>query len=591
MSERADSPRVRPGPGRRHRRHRLPALLTALAALALPVVTAVPGVRADPVAPHGSVVPPRPATGYPVILGTPTYVASPNENCTNCIRNREVLAAHQAGSFIVAGGNFFEVRLQDGTVLQQKYLAAWNIDTKQLACRGQYVVNGIVRAVEPGGRAGTVYIGGDFTEVSGADRKVRPRVKVALLDLTTCSVVPTFVSTGADSRVSELELVGNRLFVGGDFTTIGGQPVRYVAELDAATGAARPGFSLRFGDSSLSSKIRGMGATPDGRRLIIGGRFGSVGDGVRTLTTQTAVVDISNTARPLLTAHSFTQTHPEYGSRPLGQSLQDVSVSPDGTMIGLAYGTATVSDYTYLVDAADRAQPVRWRKYLRDTGSGVAVSNNAFYVAGHFCKIDTGPGSTEVMSPRMGLNECTGSGMSGGAWRSHVAALSLTDGTPLAWNPGADSGFGGRELTVTSRGLLMGFDGQRVDDVTTGALAFLDLGAPVVADTTRPGDVVFSAPVPGSSVPNPVRISGSATDDRGVASFRIRIWAADGRSVQPNGTLGTTVHEFRPTASAGRFTIDVSMPPGTYAVEAKAVDTAGLASPNWVRVNVTRSGA
>lgn len=546
-------------------------------------------VTAAPPLPHPSVVPEVPARGYPVVLGTPQYVVS-NDNCFNCTVSREVYAADQAGSFIVSGGNFFEVELQNGTVLQQKYFAAWNIDTKQIACANQFTFNGIVRAIEPGPSASQVFVGGEFTTVAGADGVVRTRNKIALIDLNSCSVDLTFSSQGANGKITEAVLVGSRLFVGGDFTTIGGSNVSYIAELNAVTGAVQPAFNLTFGNTTLSSKIRGMGATPDGARLVFGGRFGSVSRGGLSLNTQTAVVDISNPANPILTNHRFGQQHPEFGQRPYGQSLQDISISPDGTKIGLAYGTATISDYIYIVNAQPGNQSAVWSHYSGDSNFGIAVSNNAVYISGHFCRIAPGPGATVMMSPKFGFDTCTNSTGNSNVWRSHMAALSLTDGTPLTWNPGADSFVGGREITVTSRGILIGFDGQRINDFRVGALGFLDFGSG--PDTVAPSNVVYTSPGAGATVTSPVAISGTATDNVAVIKYRVRVLSTNGQWVQANGTLGTAAFEFKPLPLGdGSLLISVHMPVGTYQVETKAVDAGLLSSPDWSKRTFTVASA
>jgi hypothetical protein len=544
--------------------------------------------------PHPTLVPEVPVRGYPTVLGTPQYIES-NQNCSNCVISREVYAADQVGDFIVAGGNFFEVELQNGTVLQQKYFAAWQINTKQIVCANQITFNGIVRAVEPGPTPTKVFVGGDFTSVSGANGVVLTRSKIVLIDLASCAVDPTFVSTGANARITETTLVGNRLFVGGDFTAIGGTNIRYVAELNATSGAVQPAFNLTFGTTTLSSKIRGMGATPDGTKLIFGGRFGSVAQGGVNLTTQTAIVDITNPVSPILTNHSFQQSHPEFPGRPYAQSFQDMSVSPDGTKIGLAYGTATVSDYVYLVNANPGPQVAVWSHYEGDSNFGVAVSNNAVYISGHFCRISPGPGPTQQMSPKFGFDLCTASGNASNVWRSHMAALSITDGTPLTWNPGADSFVGGRELTVTSRGLLVGYDGTRINDIRVGALGFLDFGSG--PDITAPSNVTITAPIAGATVGSPVTVTGTATDNVGVVKYRVRFLATNGQWVQANGTLGTAAFEFKPLPQAdGSLLVSVHMPVGTYQLEAKAVDSGLLSSPDWAKrlftvVNLARRAA
>ncbi len=332
--------------------YRRRGLIVALSLVVSGIVSA--GARAADAAPiaHPSLVPSTPERGYPIVLGEPQYTTT-NENCpAGCTLSREAFAVDQAGRFVVAGGNFYQVELQDASVLQQKYFAAWNMDTKQFACAGSYTFNGIVRAVEPAAVAGKVYVGGDFTKVTGSDGVVRTRNKVALLDLITCTIDTTFASTGANGKINEVVLSGSRLFVGGDFTAIGTSTQSYVAELDARSGAVRPGFNLTFGSTSLSSKIRGLAVSSDGSKLLFAGRFGSVSDGVLNLTTQTVVVDITGAA-PRLRNHRFVQTHPEANNRPTGQSLQDAAISPYATAFALAYGTATVSDFVYAVNTVD----------------------------------------------------------------------------------------------------------------------------------------------------------------------------------------------------------------------------------------------
>ncbi len=228
---------------------------------------------------------------------------------------------------------------------------------------------------------------------------------------------------------------------------------------------------------------------------------------------------------------------------------------------------------------------------MGDSSTGIAVSNNAVYVIGHFCKIDRGPGTTDTMSAKMGLNTCTGSSsLPNGVWRTHTAALALSDGTPLTWNAGADSTFGGQEVTVTTRGLFIGFDGQRADSIRTGSVAFFDLG-PSLEDTTPPGTVTFTQPSAGGAVNNPAFFAGSATDNTAIASYRVRIRAADGRYVQADGTLNTTAYEFKPTALAnGTFELLATMPAGAYTVQAKAVDVVGLVSAAWASRAFTETG-
>jgi trimeric autotransporter adhesin len=432
-------------------------VLVVGACLALSAGTAgvVPAASAA-FTPHPTLVPQVPSRGYPVILKT---------------TERQSYAVEQAGNAIVSGGDFQEIELQNGTIIQQPHFAAWDVDSKQMLCQQKFVFNKPVLAVEPGPTPTTVYVGGKFSKVTGADGVARSRGKVALIDLADCSVSTDFVPGSANGKVTDIEYGGGRLFVGGDFTSVGGNAVETVAELDPANGAYRSAFNFTTAGES-SSRIRGMELNPANTRLIIAGRFGAISRAGVSISAPTAVINIANPAAPVLTNHRSSGV-----TTPIADLL-DAAISPDGSRIGLAYGTATNSDYVYLIPTTESTVSYTWRHFMRDSSFGIGVSNNAVYVAGHFCKPDAGPGASVVMAPVSGLDTCTGSTrFTGGVWRSHLAALSLADGTPLEWNPGQSSFTGGRAVTVTSRGLLVGYDGERTADRKVGTTAFFDFNA------------------------------------------------------------------------------------------------------------------
>jgi hypothetical protein len=546
------------------------ALLVALvSAVSLGSRASDPQASAQEIA-HGALVPSSPERDHPIIVGTGNDL--------------QVYAAEQVGRAIVAGGSFMQVADTNGTLHEQPYFAAWDIDTGAMICQGAFSFDDEVLAIEPGPTDTQLWVGGRFNKVSGVDGKLRPRNKLAMIDLADCSVNSTFVSTGADGKVTEVVWHQDRLFVGGDFTQIGGTNQSVLAELDAVSGTVNGAFALQFSGGMSASKIRGMAANPAGTRLIVGGRFGTISDGVTSMSNSvTAVIDISG-ASPTLTAHQWAYPHAEWGNRAFGQSLQDVSISPDGTQIGLAFGTATISDYVYLVEAVERPTTHVWQHYMRDSSFSIAVSDSAVYVQGHFCKIDDGPGVTDVMSKRLDFS-CTGEGFAGGAYRTQIAALSLVDGTPLAWNPGADAFNGGREMTVTTRGLLVGFDGNRVDGIRTGSLAFFDFGVGV-EDATPPSLVTVDTVEPALEDGGQVTIAGSATDDLGVTEF-VLAYRSNGLWLQADGSLGSDYVEYSEPADDNSFLVQTGLPAGDWNVQIKAVDLAGRTSPDWTIAEFT----
>ncbi|MGL5824352.1 MAG: hypothetical protein ACRCYU_05875 [Nocardioides sp.] len=446
------------------------ALAIGLSAVGAPGGLGLGIAASAAVDPHVTLVPDVPSRGYPVILTTPLF-DDPGTVNYNRPAGRQTYAVEQVGNAIVSGGDFHEIELQDGTVIQQQFFAAWDIDSKQMLCQQQLVFNKEILAVEPGPTPTTVYVAGKFTKIVGADGVERSRGKSALIDLADCSVSRTYVPGWADRKVTDIEYGGGRLFLSGDFNTIKGTPAETVAELDPTTGALQPLFNfVTTGESR--SRIRAMELNAATSRLVIAGRFGTISRAGVSVAAPTAVIDISNASAPVLTSHRSS------GITVPIVDLQDAAVSPDGTRIGLAYGTSTLSDYIYLLPTTETTVSYTWRHFMRDSSFGIGISNNAVYVAGHFCKPDAGPGLSALMTPVAGFDTCTGTRRyTGGVWRSHLVALSLIDGTPLTWNPGQSSFTGGRVVTVTSRGLLVGYDGERTADRRVGTTAFFDFGA------------------------------------------------------------------------------------------------------------------
>ena len=76
---------------------------------------------------------------------------------------------------------------------------------------------------------GTIYVGGTFTSVGGQVRN-----RIAALDAVTGVATPW--NPNPNSLVNVLLLDGGTLYVGGAFTTIGGQTRNRLAELSTATG-------------------------------------------------------------------------------------------------------------------------------------------------------------------------------------------------------------------------------------------------------------------------------------------------------------------------------------------------------------------
>jgi trimeric autotransporter adhesin len=166
--------------------------------------------------------------------------------------------------------------------------------------------NGKVYAVVKVGN--TVYIGGDFTYVSkcGATASCPSNTvyakNVAAFDATTGAAIPSFAPQvgGSGSIVWALAALGGKLFIGGEFDSVNNVPRRNLAALDLTTGALDPDVDSPVG-SGPTDRVRALYTLGD--HVYLGGFFGSVGSATRR---RIAAVDVNgdllSTFRPKLNA-------------------------------------------------------------------------------------------------------------------------------------------------------------------------------------------------------------------------------------------------------------------------------------------------
>jgi len=210
---------------------------------------------------------------------------------------------------IYLGGTFTAVRNQSGQN-QGSYanVAAFDRNTRAVIPGFRADTNGIVRTLAVHGD--TLYLGGDFTTVNG-----QPRARVAAVDLQTGAVKAFRADT---NRVNKVVVAGDRLYVAGTFSTIGGVTRNRVAALDLTTGAVDPTF-----DPNVNAMVNTIAALPDRSKVFIGGLYSTVHG---TATTRLTALDGFTGA---VVAPTFTDVS--------GEAL-DLELSPDGSRLAAALG-------------------------------------------------------------------------------------------------------------------------------------------------------------------------------------------------------------------------------------------------------------
>ena len=327
-------------------------------------------------------------------------------------------------------------------------------------------VNGVVRAVVLGD--GIAYVGGDFTSATGTNGNFS-RGHVAAFDTRTGAV--TGFRADAAATVRALALGGGSLYVGGDFTQLGGQSRSRLAAVDATTGAVRSDFRL-----GASSAVRALALS--GQRLYVGGQFTSFAS-----VSQARVAAVNLATRTVDT-----------GFRPaLDGTVQALAVAPAGGDVYVG------GDFTH-VSGLSRPYLARVREN-GSVGTSFAVSSNYNVQA-----LDTNDSGSRVYVAHGGAgNQAAAFDTTSGArlWRQRadgdvqaityqggnvyfgfhegfegntslrlLAADATTGRLETSFQPPVNSFFGIRALDATPAGLLAGGEFTTIDGVAAGRAAF-----------------------------------------------------------------------------------------------------------------------
>ncbi len=447
------------------------AVLAVSAGLLTPVTTAN---AVWPTPTHGSVVPVKPRRLLP--------------NITTGVVN----GGDQVGNYIVVGGQFTSVRLPDGSVVPRSNVMAYNADTGALLTTFAPTLDGDVSVVEAGDTPGTVFLGGKFKNVNGISR---PRL--VKLDLMTGAVITSF-KANANAEVKTIARYAGRLFVGGQFSAINGVTRMRLAEVSATTGAVNTNFVMDVTGSRASGCrvdgycgtvygpiVRAVRVTPDGGTLMVIHR----GDKVAGQTRWGAAkIDISGTTPVLSGWRTNLWDLSQNNNRTDFIGIVEGDMSPDGSYIAF---TTIVGNFPPIHDTVvalpvagnDLVAPL-WVTQNFDSNYGLAISDQAVYVGGHFCWTE-GPLSNGLglSWPGAAGNQYSCTAVSGSVFqpytvpRYHLAALDPANGTALPWDPSSNNSNNGVNfLRTIPRGLLLGHDGTRVYQINVGRSAFFDLG-------------------------------------------------------------------------------------------------------------------
>ena len=213
-----------------------------------------------------------------------------------------------------------------------------------------------------------LYVGGQFNTVNGTARQ-----NLAAIDLTTNTL--TSWNPGANSSVFTIKAFGSTLYIGGSFTAAGGQVRQRIAAIDATTGLASS-WNANVLTSGFGYVLK---IIPTATTIYFGGSFVNAGGGSPSRTNFAAV----NTTTGALTTFN---PRPDGIVRELLLDGTTLYICGDFLQIGgiSKYGIAAFDTGTGLVTLFDVAFPNTYNGPV----ATLAVDGQKLFVGGDFRKIN-----------------------------------------------------------------------------------------------------------------------------------------------------------------------------------------------------------
>jgi putative cell wall-binding protein len=343
----------------------------------------------------------------------------------------------------------------------------------------------------------TLYVGGDFSTVGGQARE-----GLAAIDLTSGTVTNWNPSIEVDADVTSMVLDGTTLYVGGDFTSIDGDPRNRLAAIDTTN--STPGSYLTAWDPNVDAVVRAM--VLNGTTLYVGGEFSTVDGATRN---RLAAVDTATTT-PGTYATAWDPAPDGSGINALVMSGSTVYAGGNFNNIGgEARARLAALDATGAATAFDAN--------IDSTGGNVyslALSGTDLYIGGDFITVDTElrpflakvdtSGALQAWNPSgcdtvRGLAVQSGVVFAAGNFpcmgsvqRFGLAQLDKATGVPTSWAPTTEPALALDAITTDGSSILLGGSFTSIGGTPRNNIAALDptTGAVTSWDPNANGRVI-----------------------------------------------------------------------------------------------------
>jgi plastocyanin len=387
---------------------------------------------------------------------------------------------------IYIGGEFTQVippRTVGGDPVPRNHVAAFDATTGDLLPWNPNA-DGFVWSLDVSGS--TVYLGGQFTHVGG-----RARAHAAAVDATSGAILPW--NPRPDSKVYAVKVgPDGNIYLGGFFAHVAGQPRALLAAVapDGTATAWNPIVEQVSGSTCpprCTPYVAALTFSPDGSTLYFGGHFGIVNG-----------IGRNNAAAVTVATGQLLPWNPSIFGAGAGKNagqankVWHIELGPDRAYICGDYWAIDGFQRHANLAAVDLSGGHLIRSFDATTDGatpGCTLIGNTLYAGGHFQNV--GPNGAWVFNPgqKAHLNG------PGAQVRNHLAAFDATTGAIDPWNPFVNSELGIHSMTAIPTQLFVGGDFTQIGTVTQqgfGRFSFdttppdtlLDTGPPAVTDAT-----------------------------------------------------------------------------------------------------------
>ncbi|MEO8428842.1 MAG: hypothetical protein ABI651_17215, partial [Verrucomicrobiota bacterium] len=330
-----------------------------------------------------------------------------------------------------------------------------------------------------------IYVGGDFTTIGG-----KPRSRGAALDVGTGQA--NNWNPNANGIVRSFAFGTNIVYVGGDFVSIGGRTRNRIAALDATLGQADANW-----DPNANGTVFALAVL--GNTLYTGGQFTTVGGQPhRNLAALDRTTGTTTSWDPQASSLNATRV----------SSVQVIALDGNSACIGGDFVSVggTTRNRIAALDALT-GELTAWNPNADSTVKALALSRNKVYAGGNFTNIagaphrwvaalDDSTGQADQWNPVVSGGGGVNAGVLalavfrssvylggtfnnvGGQTRNNLAAADTASGLVTAWNPNAGGAV--QTLLPGTNLFYVGGDFTSVGGMPRSRIAALDINTGAV---------------------------------------------------------------------------------------------------------------